>query len=168
MIKSYRLYRADFSKKLRGILKNIFDMIFTNPPHMLSNCGITCQNGKIVFVNKEKRGKSPGPKKISDCIKNGVRANGTPASSEGEIWKHPTQKPTDLLERVILSATNLGDLVLGPFCCSGTANVAAIKLGCNFVGADKERSFINLSRERICDEFIKKAACYEKRRNWRG
>jgi site-specific DNA-methyltransferase (adenine-specific) len=52
MMKAYRLYCAGCLEKLCEIPKNTFDMIFADPPYMLSNGGITCQNGKVVSVNK--------------------------------------------------------------------------------------------------------------------
>jgi len=46
--------------KLKEIPENTFDMIFADPPYMLSNGGILCQNGRIVSVNKGKWDKSQG------------------------------------------------------------------------------------------------------------
>lgn len=51
--------------------------------------------------------------------------------------RHPTQKPLDLLERIILACTNEGDLILDPFMGSGTTGVAAVKLNRRFVGIEK-------------------------------
>ncbi len=48
---------------------------------------------------------------------------------------HPTQKPEALLQRVLLAASNAGDLVLDPFFGSGTTGVAARRLGRSFIGA---------------------------------
>lgn len=49
---------------------------------------------------------------------------------------YPTQKPLKLLERIILASSNEGDLVLDPFCGSGTTLVAANNLKRNWVGID--------------------------------
>lgn len=49
---------------------------------------------------------------------------------------YPTQKPLKLLERIILASSNKGDLVLDPFCGSGTTLVAADRLKRNWVGID--------------------------------
>lgn len=252
MSKSYRLYCADCLEKLAEIPENTFDMIFADPPYMLSNDGISCQNGKVVSVNKGDWDKSHGFEEdfefhkkwlmackrvlkpsgtlwvsgtyhsIYSCgfamqllgyhilndiswfkpnaspnmscryftashetliwarkdkkskhtfnyeaMKEGdfpkdfikkpntqmrsVWAIGTPTPSEKTHGKHPTQKPLDLLERIILASTNEGDLILDPFMGSGTTGVAAIKHGRKFVGIDKEKQFVALAEKRLYD-----------------
>jgi site-specific DNA-methyltransferase (adenine-specific) len=54
------IYNTDCLKILNIIPENSIDMIFANPPYMLSNDGFTCQNGKRVKVNKGKWDKSNG------------------------------------------------------------------------------------------------------------
>lgn len=252
MSKSYRLYCADCLEKLAEIPENTFDMIFADPPYMLSNDGISCQNGKVVSVNKGDWDKSQGfeedfefHKKWLMACKRVLKPNGTlwvsgtyhsiyscgfamqllgyhilndiswfkpnaspnmscryfTASHETLIWarkdkkskhtfnyeamkegnfpkdfikkpntqmrsvwaigtptpsekthgKHPTQKPLDLLERIILASTNEGDLILDPFMGSGTTGVSAIKHGRKFVGIDKEKQFVVLAEKRLYD-----------------
>jgi site-specific DNA-methyltransferase (adenine-specific) len=68
----------------------------------------------------------------------------TPAREKTE-GKHPTQKPVELLRRIILLASNLGDTVLDPFCGSGTTGVVSVSNGRKFVGIDLDKSFIKLS-----------------------
>jgi site-specific DNA-methyltransferase (adenine-specific) len=72
----------------------------------------------------------------------------TPAS-EKICGNHPTQKPLALLNRVILSSTHVGDIVLDPFCGSGTTGVAAIQNGRKFVGIEKDHHFITISKKRL-------------------
>ena len=62
---------------------------------------------------------------------------------------HPTQKPLRLLRRAILASTREGDLVLDPFCGSGTSGVASKELGRFFVGAEKEEAYAELAARRI-------------------
>jgi site-specific DNA-methyltransferase (adenine-specific) len=48
-----------------------------------------------------------------------------PPVEEKKFGKHPTQKPLELLSRIILASTKEGDLVLDPFCGSSTTGVTA-------------------------------------------
>lgn len=68
---------------------------------------------------------------------------------EKTFGKHPTQKPEELLTRIILSSTQAGDLILDPFCGSGTTGVVAIKHERKFVGIDTEEEFLELAEKRI-------------------
>ena len=62
---------------------------------------------------------------------------------------HPTQKPEALLARVIIAASNPGDLVLDPFFGSGTTGAVAKKLHRRFIGIEREEEYIALARARI-------------------
>lgn len=68
--------------------------------------------------------------------------------SEKTFGKHPTQKPLDLLRRIILSTSNKGDTILDPFNGSGTTGVIAKELGRKYIGIDLEKNFLNLTLER--------------------
>ena len=62
---------------------------------------------------------------------------------------HPTQKPEALLARIMLASTKPGDVVLDPFFGSGTTGAVAKRLGRNFVGIDREQTYIDAANERI-------------------
>jgi modification methylase len=62
---------------------------------------------------------------------------------------HPTQKPEALLARIMLASTKPGDVILDPFFGSGTTGAVAKRLGRNFVGMDREQSYIDAARDRI-------------------
>ena len=62
---------------------------------------------------------------------------------------HPTQKPESLLYRVIMSSTNVGDVVLDPFFGTGTTGAVAKKLGRNFIGIEKDATYIAGAQARI-------------------
>lgn len=68
---------------------------------------------------------------------------------EKEFGKHPTQKPVQLLSRIILASTNEGDTVFDPFAGSSTTGVAAIRLKRKFVGCELEPEFVTLSSKRL-------------------
>ena len=69
--------------------------------------------------------------------------------SEKIEGKHPTQKPEYLLERIIQASTQKGDMVLDPFCGSGTTGVVAKKYGRSFIGIDSEIQYIEIAKKRI-------------------
>ena len=62
---------------------------------------------------------------------------------------HSTQKPEALLHRILLATTNKGDIVFDPFLGTGTTAVVAKKLGRNYYGIEKEKSYFNAAKERI-------------------
>lgn len=80
-----------------------------------------------------------------------VWSMGTPKPEEKKYGKHPTQKPLDLLKRIILSSTNKGDVVLDPFTGSSTTGMASIMHDRKFIGIDKEKNYLELSIKRFSD-----------------
>jgi modification methylase len=62
---------------------------------------------------------------------------------------HPTQKPEALLARVILSSSRPDDLLLDPFCGTGTTGAVAKRLGRRFVGIEREASYADAARKRM-------------------
>ena len=218
------------------------DLIFADPPYFLSNGGITCQNGKMVKVDKGDWDKTKGAQLnhefnlewIKRCQKllkpNGsLMVSGTlhiiysvgfamqqlnmkmlnnitwqkpnpppnlacryfTHSTETIIWagktlkskhkfnysdmkeinggkqmkdvwtmtspkkteklegRHPTQKPLELLKRLILSSTSEGDQVLDPFNGSGTTGVACISTNRRYIGIELEKEYSSLSKKRF-------------------
>jgi site-specific DNA-methyltransferase (adenine-specific) len=65
---------------------------------------------------------------------------------------HPTQKPEDLVERMVLAASRPGDLILDPFVGSGTTAVAAVRHGRRFIGIDQEPRYLAIAHRRVADE----------------
>src|ERR1700741_4012741 len=62
---------------------------------------------------------------------------------------HPTQKPEALLARVILASSRPDDLVLDPFCGTGTTGAVAKRLGRRFLGIERNRAYGAAGRARI-------------------
>ncbi len=62
---------------------------------------------------------------------------------------YPTQKPLALLERILTTSSNEGEIVLDPFCGCATACVAAENLGRKWVGIDLSPKAVELVRERL-------------------
>ena len=106
------------------------------------------ENGKCVYKTDE------NGNVISDNEKKGV-----PLS---DVWEipflnpkakervgYPTQKPILLLEKIIQIATDEGDVVLDPFCGSGTTLVASELLNRKYIGIDFSEDAIKISKDRI-------------------
>lgn len=71
--------------------------------------------------------------------------------SEKRQGKHPTQKPLEILERIILASTNENDLVLDPFCGSSTTGIATKKLNRQYIGIDNCKDYLDLSIRRYLE-----------------
>jgi site-specific DNA-methyltransferase (adenine-specific) len=245
------LFNRDCLEVLPGIGENTIDMIFADPPYLLSNGGLSCRSGRMASVNKgrwdESRGfeedlrfheawigacrrvlKPEGTIWISgtyhsiyqcgyllqkkgfhilndiawfkpnaapnlscrfftashetiiwarkdkkakhtfnyDAMKNGgfpgdkLKKPGTqmrsvwsipaPGGGEKSRGKHPTQKPLDLLLRIIRASTTEGDLILDPFNGSGTTGLAAALAGGRYyIGLEIDGAFCELTAERL-------------------
>jgi len=245
------LFNGDCLEILALIPENSVDMIFADPPYMLSNDGFTCRNGKMANVNKGQWDKSNGfeedtvfhnewilacrrvlkpegtiwisgtyhsiyqcgyllqkndfhilndivwfkpnaPPNLScrfftashetllwarkdkqakhtfnyDAMKNGIfpedtlkKENtqmrslwsmATPKNPEKEFGKHPTQKPLDLLKRIVLASTKEDDIIIDPSCGSGTTGVAC-KFYANrfFIGMEIDKEYCDLAKRRL-------------------
>ena len=73
------------------------------------------------------------------------------AESEGIVY-HPTQKPISLMEWLIKTYTNEGDVVLDNCLGSGTTAIACIRTNRKYIGIDIDESYIKITTERISNE----------------
>ena len=62
---------------------------------------------------------------------------------------HPTQKPENLISRVIMSSSNIGDTVLDPFFGTGTTGAVSKKLGRNYIGIEQNAKYALEAEKRI-------------------
>jgi site-specific DNA-methyltransferase (adenine-specific) len=74
-----------------------------------------------------------------------------PFWSMKENTAHPTQKPEKLMAKLILASSDPGDVILDPFAGSGSACVAAKKLGRRFIGIERERTYCCWCEKRLAD-----------------
>lgn len=65
---------------------------------------------------------------------------------------HPTQKPVELMEYLIKTYTNEGDLVLDNCMGSGTTGVACLNIKRNFIGIEKDDTYFNIAKNRILNK----------------
>ena len=71
------------------------------------------------------------------------------SSQSNERTGYPTQKPTELVERIIRASSNENDTVFDPFCGCATALIAAEKLTRKWVGIDISPMAVKLVRQRL-------------------
>jgi site-specific DNA-methyltransferase (adenine-specific) len=76
-----------------------------------------------------------------------------PNSGSREILGYPTQKPEALLERIVESSSNPGDVILDPFCGCGTAIAAAQKTGRKWIGIDITHLSVAMLKYRLENMF---------------
>jgi len=125
-----------------------------NPPPNLSCRYFTHSTETIIWAAKNEKSKHCFNYEIMRAINNGKQMKSVwsltaPNGNEKEFGKHPTQKPVELLQRIILASTDEGDLVFDPFSGSSTTGVASIKLKRRFVGCELEDEFVKLSVKRL-------------------
>ncbi len=100
-------------------------------------------------------------KKINGEVVFGEVKRGVPLS---DIWEipflnpkakervgYPTQKPLLLLDRIIQISSNENDIILDPFCGSGTTLVSAKMQNRNYIGFDISEEAVKLSKQRLCN-----------------
>lgn len=73
--------------------------------------------------------------------------------SEKNRSKHPTQKPHALYERMILSSSNEGEIVLDPFAGSGSSLVVAKKTNRKYIGIEIEEKYCSMIEEELNKEY---------------
>jgi len=163
----HSIYACGFALQRQGW--HIINDICWYKPNAAPNLScrmFTASHETLIWARKDKRGKHTFN---YDAMKNGVWENdilkkpgkqmrsiwaiNTPRNGEKRYGKHPTQKPEELLERIILASSNEGDIVLDPFCGSATTGVAAMRHNRKFVGIDLEREYLDkFAIPRIKDE----------------
>lgn len=67
----------------------------------------------------------------------------------GSRTGHPCEKPIELMEWIIKTYTNEGDIVLDPYMGTGTTGVACNNLGRNFIGIEQDENYFNIAKKRL-------------------
>lgn len=140
----------------------IFNTIFTN-------YSPTTNIDQILQLReRNKNGKSIYKKDVNGNVVITNNKKGVPLS---DVWNipflnpkakervdYPTQKPILLLKRIIQISSNEGDIVLDPFCGSGTTLIAAKLLHRKYIGIDISKEAIELTKERLTNMVVSQSA----------
>jgi DNA modification methylase len=129
-------------------MPNFLGARFTNATETLLWCSKGEQYKKYTFNHKMMK-KYNGNKQMTSVWQIGLCIGDERLKGGDGKKAHSTQKPEELLKRVILSTSKQGDIVLDPFFGTGTTGAVAKKLKRNFIGIEKEPEYISLAKKRI-------------------
>jgi site-specific DNA-methyltransferase (adenine-specific) len=129
-----------------------------NPPPNLSCRYFTHSTETILWAAKNKESRhhfnySLMKKMNNDKQMLSLWSIKAPGSAEKIYGKHPTQKPIELLERIVKASTRTGDIILDPFSGSGTTGIATYREGRQYIGIELEEEYLKTSIKRFKDEF---------------
>jgi len=159
----HSIYSCGFALKVAGY-KILNDIAWRkpNPPPNLSCRYFTAGHETLIWAIKDSKAKHTfNYSKMrdgnwpEDILKKpnkqmmSVWSINAPQSWEKSFGKHPTQKPFNLLERIVLASTKENDIVLDPFSGSSTTGLAAVVNNRKFVGIDTEKKYLDLSIKRL-------------------
>lgn len=127
----------------------------TNPPPNLACRCFTHSTETILWAKKDdKKARHFFDYQTMKAMNNGkqmkdVWVGSLTKPSEKKEGKHPTQKPEYLLDRIVLASTKEGQVILDPFCGSGTTGVSALRFGRKFIGIDNCEEYLQITKRRL-------------------
>jgi site-specific DNA-methyltransferase (adenine-specific) len=154
------IHSVGFAMQQLGMkLLNDITWVKPNPPPNLSCRYFTHATETLIWAAKSKKSKHTFNYKLMRELAGGKQMKSVwtipaPDRDEKRFGKHPTQKPVALLERILLAASNEGDLVLDPFMGSGTSAVAALRLRRGALAIELDIIYVRLAVKRIVAELI--------------
>jgi DNA modification methylase len=129
-------------------MPNFLGTRFTNATETLLWCSKGENYKKYTFNHKLMKQYNDG-KQMASVWQIGLCIGSERIKGSNGKKAHSTQKPEELLKRVILSTTKADDIVLDPFFGTGTAGAVAKKLGRRFIGIEQESNYIEVAKKRI-------------------
>ncbi len=144
---------AQMLNELNFRILNCITWAKTNPPPNLSCKFFTHSTEFILWARKNKKIPHYYNYELMKQINGGTQMRDVwqmPAIGRWEktCGKHPTQKPLPLLARIIQASTKENAWILDPFCGSSTTGIAANLLKRRFLGIDREKEFLEMSKKR--------------------
>ena len=153
------IYSVGFAMQCLG-MKVLNDVTWEkpNPPPNLSCRYFTHSTESILWAAKSEKSKHVFNYPLMKELNGGKQMKtvwkiGAPKRSEKLLGKHPTQKPIELLDRIILASTNEGDTVFDPFMGSCSTGVSAFRNGRKFVGCELEKEYVDLAISRLSGRY---------------
>jgi site-specific DNA-methyltransferase (adenine-specific) len=161
----HSIYQCGYALQLAGyVILNDISWFKPNASPNLSCRYFTASHETLIWAKKDKKAKHIFNYNLAkngnwpeDQLKRkglqmrSVWSISTPKASEKIYGKHPTQKPFDLLKRIVLLTSNKNNLILDPFTGSSTTGLVAYAYDRKFIGIDTERAYLDLSIKRFED-----------------
>lgn len=160
----HSIYQCGYALQINGYhILNDISWFKPNASPNLSCRYFTASHETLIWAKKDKKAKHTfnyqdmkNGEWGSDFLKKpnlqmrSVWAIHPPKKSEKDYGKHPTQKPIELLKRIIMASTNKGSVILDPFTGSSTTGLATMLLGKDrtFIGFEIEQKYLDLSIKR--------------------
>jgi modification methylase len=129
-------------------MPNFLGRRFTNATETLLWCSKGEGSRRYTFNHRTMK-RYNGGKQMTSVWSIGLCTGEERLRNAGGGKAHSTQKPEELLKRVILSSSKKDDVVLDPFFGTGTTGAAAKKLGRKFIGIEREESYIKIAKDRL-------------------
>lgn len=133
-------------------MPNMTKRVFTHSTEFVvwavKGSGWTFNYEKIKEINPEKQ-KDGSPKQMRDFWELPLVQGRERLRGEGNRALHPTQKPEEMLKRIILASSNEGEVILDPFLGSGTTTYVAKKYGRKWIGIEQNNEYVRIARQRM-------------------
>ena len=144
-------------QKLNFKILNTITWVKPSPPPNLSCRMFTHSTETIIWSKKNEKSvhyfdyqlmkELNGGKQMKD-----VWVVGRTKKNEKRFGIHPTQKPEELIDRIVLSSSKENDVILDLFSGSGTTGVVSVRNKRKYIGIDIDISYLEISKKRILDE----------------
>jgi site-specific DNA-methyltransferase (adenine-specific) len=155
------IHSVGFAMQQLGMkLLNDITWVKPNPPPNLSCRYFTHATETLIWAAKNRKSRHTFNYKLMRELAGGRQMKSVwqipaPDREEKRFGKHPTQKPVALLERILLAASNEGDLVLDPFMGSGTTAIAALRTRRAACGMERSVTWVQLAMARIIGDTVR-------------
>jgi len=156
----HNIYQVGFAlQKLDYHILNEISWFKPNAPPNLSCRYFTHSHETLIWAGKNKKTKHKFNYKLMKEWNDRLSESGKQMRSvwtipltskyEKQCGNHPTQKPVELLKRIVLSSSNKGDIVLDPFNGSGTTGIISKLYNRKYIGIDLEKEYLDLTLRRL-------------------
>lgn len=146
-------------QQLEFKLLNDISWVKPNPPPNLSCRYFTHATETIIWAAKNKKSRHKFNYALMKQMNAGKQMKSVwqippPEPWEKRFGKHPTQKPVALVKRVLLAASDDGDVVLDPFMGSGATALLALRMSRRAIGVEMIEEWVMLAVRRLCADLV--------------